>query len=227
MTTIKSLTNCWQMPEGRARYPGDVVTVKDAEAVRLIGQGEAEPLAPAPARATKELDTGESNCVPMRGVPTVLWGVVSDCGAVKAVGPSGLARVGGMLVVFNSPDSTPWRDYFTPETDFGSKIHHPIPLLFHHGTEGDVDQLGDVVVSPCAGGLEAQGRLSLATPRGRALHEAVKRGRMGWSAGALAKRVKQKDGSHHVTMAHINEGSLTPIPCNPACVAWDGWLNNL
>jgi phage head maturation protease len=141
--------------------------------------------------------------------------------AIKS-GPPGSGRVGGLLVTYRNPDRSKFRDYFTEATDFGEYLKHAIPLLYHHAMKEDEEDFGDLIVTPGPRGLEARGRLSLAEPRGRALYEAVKRGGLSWSSGAVfhrVRRTRQPDSTHRIDRWHIVEGSLTDNPADPHAVA--------
>lgn len=144
----------------------------------------------------------------------------------KAFGDRGefcgyLARWGGP----DRPDSSPARDYFTPESSLGRFVPGTVDLLYHHGlptVKGKANvladlEIGEMALTPDGEGIWGVGRLYLDRPGVAELWSTMKAddSAFGLSSGALShrvKRVKQPNGTHHLARWWICESSLTPDP---------------
>lgn len=144
--------------------------------------------------------------------------LVAFGGAIKALDDSG--RVGGYLVAFGNPDDKDLQgEYFTKDTDFHMD-DYPIVgerVLYHHGLDSTIGirAIGKITEAHMDDvGIWAEAQLKLADEYQRAIFEMVKRGKLGWSSGALPQSYRRaSDG--HITSWAIQEGSQTPTPAQP------------
>lgn len=131
--------------------------------------------------------------------------------------------VDGYLVLFgdeNTPDRSPMKDFFTPETDFDLEVSARKGIYYHHGlnTKSLPPRLaiGDCKIDETGVWIEAQ--LDLNDDASYKAFTEAEQGKLGWSSGAvshLVRREKQANGSHKVLKWPIGEGSLTPEPAEP------------
>ncbi|MDW8208810.1 MAG: HK97 family phage prohead protease [Chloroherpetonaceae bacterium] len=132
--------------------------------------------------------------------------------------------VSGYLVLFGSaemPDASPWRDFFTPETDFDLDVSSRRPVYYNHGLDikmgdqrigvGEISRKDDV-------GLWIEAQLNLRDAYVEAIRDMARKGELGWSSGAVAhlvRRRKEAKNTHRVLHWPIGEASLTPAPAEP------------
>lgn len=140
--------------------------------------------------------------------------------AVKAFGSG---KVGGYLVRFTGPgDKDLEGDYFTAATYYGPRDGDGAECLFHHGlpVKAELADLADRTFRPIRTrrdtvGIWAETVLNMADEYEAKVYNLAKAGKLGWSSGTAAHRVKRaSDG--RVTRWPIAEGSLTPTPAMPA-----------
>ena len=132
--------------------------------------------------------------------------------------------VGGHLVIFDDPAS-PVKDlagdYFTSDTDFGSRKGDGAECLFHHGVplKSELAHLSRQRFQPLKVeedemGLFASTVLDMSDDYQAAVGELVEQKALGWSSGALPHLVERKSDGFLKTWI-VGEGSLTPTPCEP------------
>jgi transcriptional regulator with XRE-family HTH domain len=153
--------------------------------------------------------------------------------AVKALDDKG--KVGGYLIRFSDAAHKDLDgDYFVSEGYYGPKDGDGAECLFDHGYPVPADrynkslkedeikaitELADRTFTPIktkrdAVGIFAETVLNLEDEYEQFIHSRVKLGKIGWSSGAPAHRVRrEKDGK--ITKWVIAEGSLTPRPAEP------------
>lgn len=145
-------------------------------------------------------------------------------GSVKALNDTG--KIGGHLVLFGTadePDASRFRDYFTPDTDFGP--HKSTPILYAHGLDPVLRKkpigLGNLKADDL--GIWLDGQLNLRDDYERAIFGMVKAGKLGYSSGTMASlivREKQDNGAHKMLSWPLGlDASLTPCPCDPRTMA--------
>ena len=160
-------------------------------------------------------------------IDSLASGVVAFGSEVKTLDDAGI--VGGLLVRFGDPssaDRSHWKDFFTPDTDFGVEL--PVKttrVLYLHGlTKGRGKRsLGRAELTADPSGIAIKARLDMADPFVRErLWPEIKANRIGWSSGSANHAVERESapgGSHRVTYWPIAEPSLTPMPADPRNVA--------
>ena len=142
-------------------------------------------------------------------------------GEIKALDDAG--RVGGYLVRYGSasqPDSSSYKDFFTPETDFWCELPGKTVAIYHHGLDATLglQKLGPVELKADEVGVWAEAQLKLRSDYERKILEMARAGKLGWSSGSashLVRREKQSNGSHKILSWPIAEASLTPAPAEP------------
>ena len=150
-------------------------------------------------------------------------------GTVKALG-SGKFRA--PLVQFgdaNTGDLTPYRDYFTKDTDFGidedewGNTEFPIVanVLYHHGQDATIGKrvIGKARLSKDEVAVWMDGQLNMRDEYEQAVYSLIEAGKMGTSSGAvshLVERVPAKGGAHQIKMWRgiREDASLTPVPAD-------------
>lgn len=143
-------------------------------------------------------------------------------GAVKALDDSG--KVGGYLVLFGSAektDASAYRDYFTPETDFGLDLTTKARVLYQHGMDAKIGNraldIGEMKTDEAGVWIDSQ--LKMRDDYERAIFAMAKAGKLGWSSGTakhLIRREPQPNGSHRIVSWPLGlDASLTPNPAEP------------
>ena len=151
--------------------------------------------------------------------------IVFQGAAVKALGNG---KVGGYLVMFGSStltDASPYKDYFTKDTDFGLDVTNKTQVLYHHGLDETLGNrklgVGTVKVDDVGVWVEAQ--LELRDEYERKIYGMAEAKKLGWSSGTaehLLRREKQFNGSNKITVWPLGlDASLTPTPAEPRTLA--------
>lgn len=142
--------------------------------------------------------------------------------SVKALDDNG--KVGGYLVLFGSAektDASSFRDYFTPETDFGLDLSTKARVLYQHGMDAKIGNrtLDIGAMKTDDAGVWIEGQLKMRDEYERAIFSMAKAQKLGWSSGTakhLIRREPQPNGSNRVTSWPLGlDASLTPNPAEP------------
>ena len=138
--------------------------------------------------------------------------------SIKSVGGG---RVEGLLCRYSGPMSTDAaHDYFTKSTDFGVRNGAELPLLWHHNL--DVHKRGvsgKGVVTFTDAGLWFAAWLDARDEYEKLILKMIELGKAGYSGGASAiARLASVGKSRMITKFTLVEGSITPLPMDPANV---------
>jgi phage head maturation protease len=140
--------------------------------------------------------------------------LIYDGGEVKALGEG---RIGGYLVRFTTaadPDLT--NDFFTPDTDFFLGDDPKAWVLYDHGRDGTLKarKLGQGQLRIDNIGLWIEAQLKMRDHYEKAIYELAKKGKLGWSSGALNHLVEREPegNAQKILTWPIGEASLTPNP---------------
>jgi hypothetical protein len=142
-------------------------------------------------------------------------------GALKTVDGEEGAVIGPMVTFYDGTHKDFVGDYFTKSTYLGARGGDGVDVLFHHGipiTKG-IEHLASHIFAPVKAikdDLQVWGKhvLDLADGYERKVHDLVKKGKLGWSTGALQHQVvREKDGE--LKRWIVGENSYTPVPCEP------------
>ena len=147
---------------------------------------------------------------------------VSLGGDVKALSDGGFE---GLLVPFGSertPDRSPKRDWFTPNTDFGFAKGETIssPIFYHHGLDQKIkaQRFGRTELYFADDGIRVRGgKIDTSTEDGKWLDGEVKAGKMKMSSGVPFYLIDRKavGDTHEVTRWILgSDASLTPSPAD-------------
>jgi HK97 family phage prohead protease len=138
--------------------------------------------------------------------------------AVRAVGDTGMVE--GYLVPFTTAAQKDFYDtYFDRATDYDLS-NWPLEgknVLYHHGHDDTmaVRTIGRVVKGRVDDiGLWVQAQLDLRDEYENAIYALAKRGKIGWSSGAVPASVSVADDGH-MERWYVVEASMTPIPATP------------
>ena len=153
--------------------------------------------------------------------------LVSFGGEIKALDDNGM--IGGYLVRFgsaDSPDVSRNRDFFTSDTDFGLNVTTKTAMIWNHGLDPIIEAkheggsclgVGDLTRDDV--GVWVEHQLNLRDDYERKMFEMVKAGKLGYSSGTAAHRVRrerQGNGTHHIKVWPLGaDASLTPTPADP------------
>jgi hypothetical protein len=153
--------------------------------------------------------------------------LISFGGEIKALDDNG--KIGGYLVRFGSPDSPDVsrnRDFFTQETDFGLNVTSKTAMIWNHGLDPIIEAkheggsclgVGDLTRDDV--GVWVEHQLNLRDDYERKMFDMVKAGKLGYSSGTAAHRVRrerQGNGTHHIKVWPLGaDASLTPTPADP------------
>lgn len=165
--------------------------------------------------------------------------LVSFGGAVKSLDDEeeieGEGWVGGYLVKFGDStktDLTKFRDYFEDDTDFDVDWTGEVKstVYFSHGLDktlrrtrlgikGEDQSATKAILGKDGVGVWIKHQLDLRNEYERAIHDLVKKGKLGWSSGTaihLVGRERDPNGAHKITYWPLGlDASLTPIPAEP------------
>lgn len=143
----------------------------------------------------------------------------SECKALDTDG-----RIGGYLIRFGDPehtDASKYRDFFTPETDFGLDVSTKSRLLYHHGLDPDLGtrSLGVAELKADDTGIWMEAQLKLRDAYEHKILEMVKAKKQGLSSGTarhLVRREKCDNGAHKILSWPLGlDASITPAPADP------------
>jgi len=150
-------------------------------------------------------------------------------GEVKSLGGG---KVGGYLVYFSSaddPDTTPNRDFYTRDTDFGLDHNTKSVVLYDHTLDPTIKgkRLGRGEMKMDDVGVWIEAQLEIKDDYDRAIYALAQKGKLGWSSGTathLVERQATKSSSgqmsNHVTCWPLGlDASLTPTPAEPRATA--------
>lgn len=150
-------------------------------------------------------------------------------GTVKALG-NGKFRA--PLVQFGSEDTgdlSPYRDFFTKDTDFGiaddewGNAEFPVVanVLYHHGQDPVIQKrvIGKARLSKDDVAVWMDGQLNMRDEYEQAVYTLIEASKMGTSSGALShlvERAATKSGAHWIKMWRgiREDASLTPVPAD-------------
>lgn len=150
-------------------------------------------------------------------------------GAVKALDENG--KIGGYLVRFTDADHKDLDgEYFVKDTYLGNREGDGADTIFHHAqplpvkvavsaeVAAELHAMRDYVFTPVktkrdAVGLWAETVMDLANSYEKAVFNLAKKGKIGWSSGAVSHLVR-KDTDGKITRWPIGEASLTPTPAD-------------
>lgn len=141
-------------------------------------------------------------------------------GELKALGAG---KYGGYLVLFGDEtktDTSPMRDYFTKETDFGP--HQTTTVYYHHGFDGVLKRRvldENASLKKDDVGVWVEGQLKLRDKYERAVYKLIEDGKLGLSSGTathLVEREQKSNGAHHIRKWPLGlDASFTPTPAEP------------
>jgi hypothetical protein len=165
--------------------------------------------------------------------------LVSLGGETKALDDTG--RIGGYLIRFGSADTADAsrnRDYFTANTDFGLNVTTKSAMIWNHGLDPVIEakheggsSLGVGDLSRDEIGIWVEHQLNLRDHYERKMFEMVQSGKLGYSSGTAAhrvRRVKQQNGAHEIKVWPLGtDASLTPTPADPYLASAAGSLKTL
>lgn len=147
--------------------------------------------------------------------------------AVKALDDTG-DRIGGYAIIFgdeSSPDLSPYRDFFTPDTDFWLDAFKTRPMLYHHAMEERTAADPVVGVWDTARvdeiGVWLEGELKKRHTYKQAIKDLIARGALGQSSDSAPHLVKRRwmpNGTHKVVRWPLLASSLTPTPAEPRMI---------
>lgn len=143
--------------------------------------------------------------------------------AVKAL-PDGVVE--GYLVRFNSPDTTPGRDYFDANTDFDFEGKSVVrSARYHHGfsVKAKKTKYGAITITRLDDGLYAHLKMDFSQPYASDIYDLAKDGKLFWSSGSathLVEKEPQPNGTTYIKGWPLIEGSLTPNPADKGAFAF-------
>lgn len=166
--------------------------------------------------------------------------LISYGGELKSLGETATGhKIGGYLVVFNSPDASPYRDRFTKSTDFDIENGERTSIYYNHGLDGTIKRtkLGSGTLEIKDDGVWFEGEIKKRSDYLAAHIERIASGMtktinvkgmdlplFGLSSGVpahLVERVKDGDGHEIKSWPLRTDASITPTPAEPltACVS--------
>lgn len=134
---------------------------------------------------------------------------------IKAIGGG---KVAGWLVKFTSPNEPDFHnDYFTPNTDYDIKNGDEATVYYNHGFDETLKRrkLGKGTMEIRDAGVWIEAQLNLRDEYEKAIYEAIRRNKMGWSSGSLGHLVERKQVGQvrEITAWPLGkDASITPTP---------------
>lgn len=146
--------------------------------------------------------------------------LVAYGGEVKSLEEGKLEGIG---IVFGSPDKpdrSEYKDFFDSTTSVNPSDTFITHLAFEHG-RGRAEPIGIATMTKTAIGWNVEADLNLEDPFVKAIFPDIKKGKYGFSTGAvshLVKRNPQSNGTNHIKQWFVGELSITTRPAEEAAL---------